>query len=201
MKTLILNAEIRTKEERLSEVRTSSMIPAIVYGKHQEPILLKMDYSEFLRTFRKSGENHIINLKTGKTTMDVLVHQIQKEPISGDFLHIDFYAVTKGERLTTKIPLNLIWESLAVKEGGVLEEHMKEVEVKVLPKDLVDSFDVDLSSLVEIGDSIKLSEVAIDSSKFEILTADTVIVSVSLPAKLEDFSVEVPVVEEEAKEA
>lgn len=195
MKNLILNAEIRTKEEKLSEVRSSSMVPAIVYGKHQEPILLKMDYSEFLRTFRKSGENHIINLKTGKITMDVLVHQIQKEPISGDFLHIDFYAVTKGERLTTKIPLNLIWESLAVKEWGVLEEHMKEVEVKVLPKDLVDSFDVDISSLVEIGDSIKLSEIAIDSSKFEILTSDTVIVSVSMPAKME----EVPVAEEETK--
>lgn len=195
MKNLILNAEIRTKEEKLSEVRSSSMVPAIVYGKHQEPILLKMDYSEFLRTFRKSGENHIINLKTGKITMDVLVHQIQKEPISGGFLHIDFYAVTKGERLTTKIPLNLIWESLAVKEWGVLEEHMKEVEVKVLPKDLVDSFDVDISSLVEIGDSIKLSEIAIDSSKFEILTSDTVIVSVSMPAKME----EVPVAEEETK--
>jgi large subunit ribosomal protein L25 len=108
MKTLILNAEIRTKEEKLSEVRSLSMVPAIVYGKHQEPILLKMDNSEFLRTFRKSGESHIINLKTGKTTIEVLVHQIQREPISGDFLHIDFYAITRGEKLTAKIHLNFI---------------------------------------------------------------------------------------------
>jgi large subunit ribosomal protein L25 len=95
MKNLILNTKIRTKEENLNEVRSSSMVPAIVYGKHQEPILLKMDYSEFLRTYRKSGESHIINLKTDKKTLEVLVHQIQREPISGKFLHIDFYAVTR----------------------------------------------------------------------------------------------------------
>jgi ribosomal protein L25 (general stress protein Ctc) len=54
MENLILNTKIRTIEEKLSEVRASSMVPAIVYGKHQEPILLKMDHSDFLRTFRKS---------------------------------------------------------------------------------------------------------------------------------------------------
>jgi len=116
MENLDLNVQVRTTEEKLSEVRTSKMIPAVVYGKHQEPILLKMDYSEFLRTFRKAGESHIINLKTGKKDLEVLVHEVQKEPISGDFLHIDFYAITKGEKVHTKIHLNFIGASQAVKE-------------------------------------------------------------------------------------
>jgi ribosomal protein L25 (general stress protein Ctc) len=82
MENLDLNAQIRTTEEKLSEVRASKMVPAVVYGKHQEPILLKLDYSEFLKTFRKSGESHIINLKVGKTSLEVLVHEVQHEPIS-----------------------------------------------------------------------------------------------------------------------
>lgn len=201
MENLILNTQIRTAEEKLSEVRTSSMVPAVVYGKHQEPILLKMDNSDFLRTFRKSGQSHIINLKIGKTEIEVLVHQIQKEPISWDFLHVDFYAITRGEKLTTNIAFNFIWTSQAVKEWGILEEHMKDVEVKVLPKNLVDSFDVDISSLKEIGDSIKLSDLNIDTSIFDILTVDGVVVSTSKP-KVEiipDDAPEAIETEEEAK--
>jgi ribosomal protein L25 (general stress protein Ctc) len=82
MENLNLNVEIRTTEEKLSELRASKIVPAVVYGKHQEPILIKMDNSDFLRTFRKSGESHIINLKTGKKEIEVLVHEIQREPVS-----------------------------------------------------------------------------------------------------------------------
>ncbi|MFC1797899.1 50S ribosomal protein L25 [Patescibacteria group bacterium] len=108
MENLDLNAQIRTTEEKLSEVRASKMVPAVVYGKHQEPIMLKMDNSEFLRTFRKSGESSIINLKAGKTELEVLVHEIQREPVSGEFLHIDFLALTRGEKVHTKIAFSFV---------------------------------------------------------------------------------------------
>ena len=192
MENINLNADIRTTEEKLSEVRASKMVPAIVYGKHQEPITIKVDNSEFLRTFRKAWESHIINLKAGKETIEVLVHDIQREPVSGDFLHVDFYAITRGETVSTKIALSFVGESQAVKEWAILDEHVKEIEVKVLPKDLVDSIEVDLSTLKEMGDSIKISELNIDSEKFEILTADTVVVSATKPAKVEEISNEAP---------
>jgi len=108
MENINLNADIRTTEEKLSEVRTSKMVPAIVYGKHQESILIKMGNSDFLRTFRKAGESHIINLKIEKKEVEVLIHEIQREPVSGDFLHVDFYAITRGETVNTKITLNFI---------------------------------------------------------------------------------------------
>ena len=195
MEELILNAEIRTTEEKTRELRASSTVPAIVYGKHQEPILLKMDYSEFLRAYRKFGESHIINLKAWKETLEVLIHEIQREPVSGDFLHIDFYAITRGEKVHTKIALNFVWDSQAVKEWALLDEHIKEIEVKVLPRNLVDAIDVDLSLLKEIWDSIKLSELGIDTEKFEILTAETAVVTAAKPAKIEVIEpiVDVPV--------
>ncbi|MDP2090817.1 MAG: 50S ribosomal protein L25 [Candidatus Gracilibacteria bacterium] len=184
MENLNLNAEIRTTEEKLSEVRTSKMVPAVVYGRHQEPILIKVDNSDFLRTFRKSGESHIINLSVDGKNIEVLVHEVQKEPVSGGFLHIDFFAITKGEKVHTKIHLQLVGVSQAVKEGAVIEQHIKDIEVKILPSDLVDAIEVDITALNEIGDHIKISDLKINSN-IEVLTSDAIIVSASKPAKIE----------------
>lgn len=186
MEKLNLNAQIRNTEEKLSEVRAAKMIPAVVYWKNQEPIAIKVVYSEFLKLFRVSWESHIINLSIDWKEMEVLVHEVQNEPVKWGYLHIDFYAVTKGEKVHTHIHLNFVGNSKAVKEWAILEEHIKELEVKVLPKDLVDSFEVDLSRLENMGDSIRVSELNIDSKKYEILNkADDVVVMASKPKKVE----------------
>ena len=106
MENLNLNAQIRNTEEKISEVRAAKMIPAVVYWKKQEPIAIKIDNSEFIKLFRVSWESHIINLNIGKKSIEVLVHDYQKEPVKGDFLHIDFFAITKGEKVHTKIHLS-----------------------------------------------------------------------------------------------
>lgn len=185
MENLNLNAQIRNTEEKISEVRAAKMIPAVVYWKKQEPIAIKIDNSEFIKLFRVSWESHIINLNIGKKSIEVLVHDYQKEPVKGDFLHIDFFAITKGEKVHTKIHLSFTGTSKAAKEWAIIEEHLKEIDVKVLPKDLVDSFNVDLSKLEEIGDVIRVSDLGI-SSKFEIITnADDIVAIASKPAKVE----------------
>lgn len=193
MENLNLNAQIRNTEEKNKEIRAAKMIPAVVYWKKQEPIAIKIDYSEFLKLFRISWESHIINIKIEKKSIEVLVHDIQREPVNWDFQHIDFIAITKGEKVHTKIHLSFVGNSKAVKEGAILEEHIKEIDVKVLPKDLVDSFEVDLSKLVEIGDVIRISDLGI-SDKFEIhANDDDIVVSANKPAKVE---IETPVVAE-----
>jgi len=167
-----MQAEIRNLDGKNKELRALKKIPAVVYGKNQEAISIVLDYSEFLKTFRKTWESHIINLKVGKKEIEVLVHDVQKEPVSGDFIHIDFFAITKGEKLTTHIKLSFVWNSIAVKEGGILEELHKEIEVKCLAKDLVDSFEVDLSILNEIEDVFRVSDLKLDSKKYEVLTPE-----------------------------
>ena len=185
MENLNLNAQARNTEEKLKDIRAEKMIPAVVYWKKQEPIAIKIDNSEFIKLFRVSWESHIINLNIGKKTIEVLVHDFQKEPVKGDFLHIDFFAITKGEKVHTKIHLSFVGSSKAVKEWAILEEHLKEIDVKVLPKDLVDSFEVDLSKLENIGDVIRVSDLKI-SSKFDVLTnSDDIVALASKPAKVE----------------
>lgn len=199
MENLNLNAQARNTEEKLKDIRAAKMIPAVVYWKNQEPIAIKMDNSEFIKLFRISGESHIINLNIGKKSIEVLVHDYQKEPVKGDFLHVDFFAITKGEKVHTKIHLSFVGSSKAVKEWAILEEHLKEIDVKVLPKDLVDSFEVDLSKLENIGDVIRVSDLKI-SSKFDVLTnSDDIVAIASKPAKVEVEEVAATETTEETK--
>lgn len=193
MKDLVLNAQKRNSEEKLSEIRASKMVPAVVYGKNKENISIKIDNSDLIKTYRVAGESHIIKLNVEWTDVEVLVHDVQRHPVTGDFLHIDFYAITRGEKVTTNIQLNFVWKSPATKEGGIIEEVTKELEVKTLPRNLVDSFDVDLSKLKVIWDIIRVSDLEIDSSKYEVLNNwDDVVVLAAEPQKI--------IIEDEAAE-
>jgi large subunit ribosomal protein L25 len=82
MTNIELNAEVRGKDEKLRILRSEKIIPAVVYGKTQEPISIKIPNSDLLRAYRKAGESTIINLKVGKKDIEVLIHQIQRNPIT-----------------------------------------------------------------------------------------------------------------------
>lgn len=203
MEKLTLKADKRFAIDLARDLRLNRKIPAVVYGKKQENISIVFDYSDFLRIFRKSGESQIIELDLEGEKIEVLVHEVQKEPISGDFTHIDFYAITRWEKLTTHIHLNFVGKSEAGKLWAVIEELTKELEIKCLPKDLVANFEVDLSLLKEFEDSIKVSDLTIDTEKFEILTSKDTVVALAAKPKVEVISDEAPesdLPEEEGKE-
>ncbi len=187
MTNLSLKAEKRTADQVASKLRLEKKIPAVVYGKKTEAFSISLEYSDFLRTYRKAWESNIISLEVGKDTIDVLVNAIQKAPVSWDFTHVDFYAITRGEALTANIHFNFIGESQWAKDGGILEELLKEIEVKCLPRNLVDHFDVDLSLLTEIGSTIKISDLKLDAEKYELSNdVEDVIAKVSAPREEEE---------------
>lgn len=177
-----ISADIRGNDEKISHIRQSKKVPGVVYGKTQDPISLVLDSSDFLRLYRKAGESNIIQLTVGKKKLDVLIHSTQKQPVTGAFTHVDFYAITQGEALHAHIHLNFVGNSQAQKDGAIVEEYIKEIEVKCLPKDLVDHFDVDLSLLQKEGDVIRISDLKLDASKFETTHhAEDVVATATLP--------------------
>jgi large subunit ribosomal protein L25 len=176
-----ISADIRANDEKTSQIRQSKRVPAIVYGKTQAPISITVDSSDFLRLYRKAGESNIISLSVGKKKIDVLIHSTQKQPVTGEFSHVDFYAITQGEMLHAHIHLNFVWNSQAQKDGSIIEEYVKSLEVKCLPSDLVDHFDVDLSLLAKEGDVIRVQDLKI-SQKYELtLHSEDVIATATLP--------------------
>lgn len=91
MEKLVLKSERRESSEDLSSLRASKIIPAVVYGKTHEATSLKVDNSELLRVFRTVGTTEVFNLELDGKDVEVKIKEAQRHPVTGDFLHIDFY--------------------------------------------------------------------------------------------------------------
>ncbi len=208
MEKLTLVATVRDTETKLSTIRGDKMVPAVVYGHGIAAQSVTVGASELLKTFRKSGKTHIVELSLGGKKQDVLIHEVQRAPVSGDFLHIDFFAVSATEKIHVSIPVHTTGTSPAQVLGGLIEQNMHEVEVKCLPRHLVDAFEIDLAKLENLGDILHVKDLGIDTSKFDILSdLEGAIVSVHLPkgvaeedvAAPEVAAAEVPSVQDEKK--
>ncbi|MBU0676769.1 MAG: 50S ribosomal protein L25 [Verrucomicrobia bacterium] len=174
-------------------LRREGRIPAVVYtsGKAAKSVALnERDFEAMLR--HHTSENVIVDLDIeGDKVRHVLLKEVQHHPVSGSILHIDFYEVKKGQKIKVDIPVELVGEPIGVtRDGGVLEHVLREVEVECLPKDLVEQFALDVSGL-EIGDHLLVKDLAVDPSKYELLTdEDLAVAAVAAPRLVEEVTEE-----------
>ncbi len=195
------NIEVEAKQREeigkgLKKIRKSGLIPAVVYGKKLKPISISIDRKNFVKTIlgSASGMNAIINLKLedkGKT-LSVLTHEVQRNNLTDDILHVDFRQIAMDETLKTKVPVELTGIPVGVKEsGGVLVHGLREVEVECLPGNIPDKFVVDVTPL-KINDSFHVSDLP-KIAKVKVLThATDMIATCSPPTKEEVAAAPVP---------
>jgi large subunit ribosomal protein L25 len=170
MASLQLVAAHRDRTLTARDLRLTRNIPAIVYGRDFPSTPVQIDMSTFIKTFRASHYTHIITLDIAGAPCDVLVHEVQRHPVSDDIIHIDFRAVSKNEKIAVYIPVQTSGISPAVQAGFALAQHLTTLHVKCLPGDLIDSFIVPVDELKDFGDSVYVRDMGIDLSKYELLT-------------------------------
>jgi large subunit ribosomal protein L25 len=161
--------EAKLRSETARETRETGLIPAVVYGKDVPSKSVSVSVSDFTRLFREVGQNHVFTLKVGKDSHPVLVHELQRHPVTGKALHIDFLTVDMKKEVHVKIPVRLVGSSQAVLEGGQIHQVLEAVDVKCLPTNVVDAFDLDIAGLDHIGKVLHISDLVVDTKKFEIL--------------------------------
>ena len=152
-------------------LRAAGQVPAVLYGKDQEPVSLTLDAREALNLFHSiSVENTIVNVRIDddKEELETLVREIQMHPFRPDIVHVDFYCIERGVALEVDIPADYVGTPHGVRDGGVLEIILHEFRVKCLPVDIPETITVDISAL-DIGDSIHASEISMDEA-VELLT-------------------------------
>lgn len=177
-----LEAKIRTETAR--ETRENGEVPAVIYGKDVTSTSVKVGTSEFIRLYREVGQNHVFTLQVEKKSYSVLIQELQKHPVTGKPLHLDFLTVDMKAEVHVKIPVTLVGTSPAVVEGGQLHQSLDAVEVKCLPADIIDAFELDIAALDHMGKSLHVSDIQIDTKKFHILShAEEAVVSVHAPKK------------------
>ena len=179
-----LNIELRnnTGKKATKQLRRNSKIPAVLYGKDFASIPLAIDYKEFYHFHKQSlGHQSFVFLKVNDKESRTLIREIQIDPFSRKIMHIDFQEIYAGQKIEVKIPISTVGDAPGVMEGGIVDMHLRELEVKCLPKDLPDSFEVDISKL-KIGNSIHVEGLVAKFPNVEILHPPSApIISVVLP--------------------
>jgi large subunit ribosomal protein L25 len=159
---LSLKAEARTKTGKaVRSLRRAGSVPAVVYGPHHEATSITLSEKEFEKIFAEAGEATIVSLTGLGEPVPTLINEVEFDPLTNRPRHVDFYAVTKGEKVEVKIPLEFIGESPAVKGGANLVKVMHEIEIEADPMNLPHHFVVDISKLEKIGDQIHVSDLAL----------------------------------------
>ena len=143
-----LNVEMRQQGGTAvaGRLRGQGKIPAIIYG-HTNPTAITVDAREFRNAFRRITQNTIVELHMPGGVHEVLVKDYQKDNLTGQILHVDFYEFEKGKALRTRVPIRLVGNPVGVKEGGILESHMHVLEVECLPKDMPEELVLDINEL------------------------------------------------------
>lgn len=170
----------RTGKNSLKQLREEGFIPAVIYGKKEETTSVKLPVADFKKTFKEAGESSIISLKGLEEDKEVLIQDMDVDPVLGNPLHVDFYAIEKGKKLTVKVPLEFVGVAPAVKElNGILVKVMHELEIEVLPKDLPQHIDVDIAGVVDFETSIHVKDLKLPEGVTVLVDENEVVVSAS----------------------
>ncbi len=170
-------------------LREAGNVPAIYYGRGEEPVALTLQVKELETLIHGSaGSNVIVDLKVeGAAAADrkAILREIQRHPVRGNILHVDLQHISLSERITVEVPVVLVGVPTGVKDGGGILEHLlREVEVECLPTDIPEKLTVDVSNL-NIGESVHVSDLVIGNVEVRTEAARTV-ATVVPPTVLEE---------------
>ena len=180
--------------KQVKQLRDQGLVPAILYGRWREPLPLQVERKKLLKVLAKAGTHHLINLWVDevKEPKPALVREVQLDPITHEFLHVDFYAVVMREKITTEVPLVFLGQSPVVeKREGILFRSLDSVEVECLPSQLIESIEVNLGDLVELNQAVLVGDLKVGPD-VKILTEEEEVVVQLLPQREEEVVEEIP---------
>ncbi|MBI2642389.1 MAG: 50S ribosomal protein L25 [Candidatus Wildermuthbacteria bacterium] len=183
-----LKAKIRKETRKeVDSLREQGKIPAVLYGPGRDTVSLVLEKKEFEKAFAQAGESTLVSLSLDSQNLSVLIHDIQRDPVSSNILHADLYQPPLDKEITLAVPLVFKGTPIAVRDlAGTLLKNIQTVEVRALPKDLPHEIVVNVEGLATFEDKI-LKKALTGKGNFEILgNSDDIVAQVVPPAKVEE---------------
>lgn len=186
---LSLDVTKRSKTEDVALMRTNGMVPGVVYGAKVENTSISFERKVFEKLFKEAGESTPIDLMLDGKAIQVLIHEVQLEPVKNYPTHVDFLAIDAHTKTHVHVPLEFVGIAPAQKGGlGNVVKVLHEVEIKALPKDIPHQIEVDLGSLDSIDSHITAGDIKLPAG-------------VELLTKKEDIVVSIATMKEETESA
>ena len=174
-----IKAKKRDLNIKLGTLRKSGEIPAVFYGAGKESTSVSVGNVEFKKVWREAGESSAVKVSMSDGDIDVLIHEVQTDPVTDEPIHIDFLAIDMRKKIKVKIPLEFEGISNAVKNGiGNLVKVLHEIEIEALPADLPHNLTVDISTLETLENQIFVSDVKLPAGVVAITAGGDVVASI-----------------------
>ena len=187
-----LNVEIRDQAGKgvARKLRAAGRIPGICYGKHDAPVAVSLEASALRRLLAASdaGLNTIISITGGGdlSGKQVLVRELQRDPVRGDYLHADFYTVDVTQTVDISVPIHIIGKATGVEfGGGVLDQALRELDLTCLPLAIPKEIVVDVTA-IELGQSLHVRDIALPEGVELRSDGDLSVLSVVAASKAEE---------------
>ena len=204
---VVLKADRRTQvgKQAVKHLRLKGLLPAVVYGEKQDPIVCSVDRKELEVILHDQGRNALVSLDLpdGQSQDTTIIKEIQHHPLKGEMQHVDFHRISLTEKIIVEVAVEAEGNPVGVRtEGGILEHMLYEVEVECLPTDIPDKVVFDVTEM-SIGDTIHVSDLVVEGN-VEIVTESDRSVFVVVPPTVaqvaEDEEEEEALEEEEMQE-
>jgi large subunit ribosomal protein L25 len=171
--------------KQVRKLRHAGIIPGVLYGPTFEAIPLQIEWTKLRPTLRQAGASQIIELHIDGETYNALVRDVQRAPLKGDVLHVDFYRVRMDVTIRTDVPINMVGSDEPMESiGGVIIQEMTTIEVECLPTDLPPEIQIDISDMTEIGEMRMVSDLPKPDRVTFMANDDDVVISSSYLERL-----------------
>ena len=190
MATASLNGKPRTGTGKgvSRKLRAAGEVPAVIYGHGREPQSLTVNAREFSRLAERIRvTSTVIELALDGKVAKTLIRELQRDPLTRSALHIDFQELVAGEKVNVSVPLRFVGAAQGVKEGGILEEVMHELEIRVDPAEIPDHIDVDVTALT-IGHGLHVRDLTLPAGLEVLDDPDKTLATVTAPKAEEEVA-------------
>ncbi|HBA46004.1 hypothetical protein A2W67_03415 [Candidatus Nomurabacteria bacterium RIFCSPLOWO2_02_40_28] len=174
-----IKATKRDLKVKLDTLRKGGEIPAVFYGLGKVSTSISIPIIQFKKVWREAGESSAVKVSMTDADIDVLIHEVQVDPVTDEPIHVDFLAIDMNKKIRVKVALVFEGVSNAVKSGiGNLVKVLHEIEVEALPKDLPHNLVADISSLETLDNNILVSDIKLPSGVVVVTNGGDVVASV-----------------------
>jgi large subunit ribosomal protein L25 len=178
-----LEAEERTNLGKGASARgrREGWVPGVLYGQEVSNKAIRLKERDLEKTISSQGTGALVEVQLkGEKPYAALFREIQRHPVRGDLVHVDLYQVPLTSTIQTTVPLILEGEAIGVKNGGVFQHNLREVEIECIASKIPEGISVDISGL-DLGETLKISDIATLTDTKIITDQDTVVATVLAP--------------------
>ncbi len=169
--------------KKVSQLRRQGIVPVTVYGPKAQPVNLQVPYRPLQISLMKAGGTNLIQISVDGKSTPVLAREVQRDILRNDIMHVDFFAVDMTAKISIDVPLHFIGESAAVNsKKGILVTGPTTLSIETLPSHLLNVIEIDISELNEVGDSIHVRDIKLDSEITILNDPEEMIARISQPA-------------------